>query len=256
MSKYLYFIWFYIYHLMNDCDKIFELVKMQLFNKFWKLWQIWLHFGWPLAPVFPCFWMICDVQCFNQKILLEGKSGPWRLVLGAIFFRKGAKRTIQRHTWGRQWSRVIAMHYRAISNMVSHLEVFCWNPWVAGTWQQLKRRTGYALSVLEGCMAEKTADIFPARVQHFAVWHKCGSWFSEPPFQQHGSFYHPPSQGQQRYSRNVWLWANPLRKYKQIGSFYCVPLESFKRIDAFAKSWTRSAFETFSRWSKTPRLNL
>ena len=51
----------------------------------------------------------------------------------------------------------------------------CRNPWVAGAWQRLKRRTGYAGSVLEGCMAEKTADIFPARVQHFGVWHECGS---------------------------------------------------------------------------------
>ena len=35
------------------------------------------------------------LQCFSQKILLEGQSGPWGLVLGANFFRKGAKRTIQ-----------------------------------------------------------------------------------------------------------------------------------------------------------------
>ena len=51
----------------------------------------------------------------------------------------------------------------------------CRNPWVAGTWQRLKRRTDYAGSVLEGCLAEKTADIFPARGQHFGVWHECGS---------------------------------------------------------------------------------
>ena len=55
---------------------------------------------------------------FQPGILLEGQSGPWRLVLGANFFRKGAKRTIPRHTWCSQRSRV------CISNAVSHLEVF------------------------------------------------------------------------------------------------------------------------------------
>ena len=35
-------------------------------------------------------------QCFIQNISLEGQSGPWRLVLGANFFRKGDKRAIQR----------------------------------------------------------------------------------------------------------------------------------------------------------------
>ena len=28
-------------------------------------------------------------QCFSQKILLEGQSGPWRLALGANLFTKG-----------------------------------------------------------------------------------------------------------------------------------------------------------------------
>jgi len=32
--------------------------------------------------------MITD-QCFSQKILLEGQSGPWKPFLGAIFLGKG-----------------------------------------------------------------------------------------------------------------------------------------------------------------------
>ena len=40
-------------------------------------------------------------------------------------------------------------------------------------WKRSRKRTGYDGAVLEGCRAEKTANIFPARVQHFDVWHEC-----------------------------------------------------------------------------------
>ena len=50
----------------------------------------------------------------------------------------------------------------------------CRNLWVAGTWERLRKRTDYAGSALEGCMDEKTSNIFLARVQHFGVWHECG----------------------------------------------------------------------------------
>jgi len=33
------------------------------------------------------------IQCFSQKILLQGQSGPWKpKILGAKFIRKGANK--------------------------------------------------------------------------------------------------------------------------------------------------------------------
>ena len=34
-------------------------------------------------------YIIVNSSVFQPKILLEGESGPWRLVLGAIFLGKG-----------------------------------------------------------------------------------------------------------------------------------------------------------------------
>ena len=94
--------------------------------------------------------------CFSQNILLEGQSGPWRFVLGANFLGKGPtdnnwqKNSCQMQMSGRQilvWrsgmkapnlskeqykgihdivnGQGFAMHYRAISNMVSHFVFWC-----------------------------------------------------------------------------------------------------------------------------------
>ena len=42
------------------------------------------------------------VQCFSQKILLEGQSGPWRLILGANFLGKGPTRN--------NWLEIVAKY--------------------------------------------------------------------------------------------------------------------------------------------------
>ena len=49
----------------------------------------WLTFHWACFQFNP-FWEVRIMeQCFSQKILLKGHSGPWRLVLGANFLGKG-----------------------------------------------------------------------------------------------------------------------------------------------------------------------
>ena len=60
---------------------------------------------------------------FQQKILLVGQSGPRRLVLGAIFLGKGLREQYKGiHDVVNDQG--FAMHYRAISNMVSQFGSF------------------------------------------------------------------------------------------------------------------------------------
>ena len=69
-------------------------------------------------------------QCFSQKILLEGQSGPWKLLLGAIFLGKepiNYKTTILRYTWCSQWSRVCNAFYLGRLQTQSAIKTFLLN---------------------------------------------------------------------------------------------------------------------------------
>ena len=96
----------------------------------------------------------------ERELACGGRAGTCSGNVNSIFGGEGSSKP----------DGTLSTNVRRNHRTGKHLFGDCRNPWVAGTWQRLKRRTDYAGSVLEGCIAEKTADVFPARVQHFGVW--------------------------------------------------------------------------------------